>query len=106
MTITRTFPAEEEAFASLASRVRPLTAKSEPVQHAKIFGAIEGLVGEADVENALRNHLCDLRHVWSEIPANQVQTYSVQSTRNDGIEATNMISDTQLAAAHSNDQRR
>lgn len=45
MTITRPLPADEGAFESLASRVRPLAAKSEPVHHAKIFGAIEGLVG-------------------------------------------------------------
>lgn len=67
MTITRPLPADEEAFESLASRVRPLTAKSEPVHHAKIFDAIERLVGEAGVEHALRNHLRDLRHVRSEI---------------------------------------
>ena len=101
MTITRRLPADEEVFESLASRVRPLTVKSEPIYFAKVFGAIERLVGEADVEDALRARLRDLRRAWdaSEIQGTQIQAYSVQSARIDGTEATNMVSDTQLAAA-------
>lgn len=101
MTITRRLPADEEVFESLASRVRPLTVKSEPVHYAKVFDAIERLIAEADVEDALRTRLRDLRRYWetSEIQGTQIQEYSVQSVRVDGTEATNMVSDTQLAAA-------
>ncbi|TQJ14394.1 hypothetical protein FB459_1852 [Yimella lutea] len=101
MTITRRLPADEEVFESLASRVRPLTVKSEPVYYVKVFDAIERLIGEADVEDALRARLRDLRRAWdaSEIQGTQIQAYSVQSARIDGTEATSMVSDTQLAAA-------
>ena len=101
MTITRRLPADEEVFESLASRVRPLTVKSEPLYYAKVFDAIERLVGEADVEDALRTRLRALRRAWdaSEIQGTQIQAYSVQSARIDGTEATNIVSDTQLAAA-------
>lgn len=64
MTITRRLPADEDDFESLASRVRRLTANSEPVYYAKVFDAIERLVGEADVEDALRARVRDFRHVW------------------------------------------
>ena len=101
MTITRRLPADEEVFESLASRVRPLTVKSEPVYYVKVFDAIEHLVSEADVDDALRARLDDLRRAWdvSEIQGTQVQAYSVQSARIDGTDATNRVSDTQLAAA-------
>ncbi len=101
MTLTRRLPADEEVFESLASRVRPLTLKSEPVHYAKVFDAIERLVGDADVEDALRARLRGLRRAWevSDIDGIQTQAYSMQSARADGTEATNMVSDTQLAAA-------
>lgn len=101
MTITRRLPADEEVFESLASRVRPLTVKSEPLYYVKVFDAIERLIGEADVEDALRARLRDLRRAWdaSEIQGTQIQAYSVQSARVDGTGATSMVSDTQLAAA-------
>jgi hypothetical protein len=101
MTFTRRLPADEEVFESLASRVRPLTVKSEPVYYVKVLEAIERAIGDADVDDALRTRLRDLRRAWdaSEIQGTQVQAYSVQSARVDGTEATNMVSDTQLAAA-------
>lgn len=101
MTITRRLPANEEVFESLASRVRPLTVKSEPVYYVKVFEAIGRLIDDADVDDALRTRLRDLRRAWdaSEIQGTHVQAYSVQSARADGTEATNMVSDTQLAAA-------
>lgn len=101
MTITRRLPADEEVFESLASRVRPLTVNSEPVYYLKVFEAIERLIGDEDVDDALRTRLRDLRRAWdaSEIQGTQVQAYSVQSARVDGTETTNMVSDTQLAAA-------
>lgn len=101
MTITRHLPANEEIFESLASRVRPLTIKSEPVYYANVLDAIECLIGEVEVEDSLRTRLRNLRHAWdaSEIQGAQIQAYSVQSASIDGTEATNMVSDTQLAAA-------
>ncbi|MCR2792734.1 hypothetical protein NQ156_06615 [Microbacterium sp. zg.Y625] len=101
MTITRRLPADEEVFESLASRVRPLTVKSEPVYYVKVFDAIEHLIREADVDDVLRARLQELRRAWdaSEIQGTQVQAYSVQSARIDGSDATNKVSDTQLAAA-------
>lgn len=101
MTITRRLPPDEEVFESLASRVRPLTVKSEPVYYVKVFDAIGRAVGDADIDDTLRGHIHDLRSAWeaSEIQGTQVQAYAMQSARTDGTEATNMVSDTQLAAA-------
>lgn len=101
MTITRRLPHDEEIFESLASRVRPITVKSEPVYYVKVFDAIERAIGDADIDEPLRRRIQDLRRAWeaSEIQGTQVQAYAMQSARLDGTEATNMVSDTQLAAA-------
>lgn len=101
MTITRRLPHDEEIFESLASRVRPITVKSEPVYYVKVFDAIERAIGDADIDEPLRRRMQDLRRAWeaSEIQGTQVQAYAMQSARLDGTEATNMVSDTQLAAA-------
>lgn len=101
MSITRRLPADEEVFESLASRVRPLTVKSEPVYFENVLDAIESLVSEANVEETLRTRLRDLRRAWNayEIQGTHIQAYAIQSARIDGTEATNIVSDTQLAAA-------
>lgn len=101
ITFTRRLPADEEVFESLASRVRPLTVKSEPVYYVKVFEAIERALGDADAGDELRTRVRDLRRAWeaSEIQGTQIQAYAVQSARVDGSEATNVVSDTQLAAA-------
>ncbi|WP_051620091.1 NYN domain-containing protein [Haematomicrobium sanguinis] len=101
MTITRRLPPDEEVFESLASRVRPLTVTSEPVFYVKVFDAIERVIGNADVNDAFWPRIPGLRGAWeaSKIQGTQVQGYAMQSARLDGAEATNMVSDTQLAAA-------
>jgi hypothetical protein len=101
MTITRRLPENEEVFESLASRVRPLTVKSEPVYYVKVFDAIERGLENADADEELRARLHDLRRAWdaAEIQGTQTQAYAMQSARVDGTEATNLVSDTQLAAA-------
>lgn len=101
MTITRRLPPDEEVFESLASRVRPLTVRSEPVFYVKVFDAIERVIGNADVNEAFWPRIRGLRGAWeaSEIQGTQVQGYAMQSARLDGTESTNTVSDTQLAAA-------
>jgi hypothetical protein len=101
MSITRRLPNDEEVFESLASRVRPLTVKSEPVYYVKVFDAIDRALSNADVDDAQRARLGELRRAWeaAEIQGTQTQAYAVQSARIDGTGATNLVSDTQLAAA-------
>lgn len=101
MTLTRRLPEDEEVFESLASRIRPLTVKSEPVYYVKVFDAIERNLSGARIQEERKIRLRDLRRAWdaAEIQGTQVQAYAVQSVRLDGTEATNMVSDTQLAAA-------
>lgn len=99
MTITRRLPEDEEVFESLASRVRPLTVKSEPVYYAKVFDALDELLGA--VEDGLRSRIGALRAAWddAEIQGTQIQAYMLQSVRLDGSSGTPQVSDTQLAAA-------
>lgn len=99
MTMTRRLPKDEEVFESLASRVRPLTVKSEPVYYVKVFDALSELLGEVD--GGLRSRIEALRAAWddAEIQGTQIQAYALQSARLDGSSATPRVSDTQLAAA-------
>lgn len=101
IAFTRRLPAEEESFESLASRVRPLTLKSEPVYYVKVFDAINRILDDRDIDKRFRSRIRELRQAWdaSEIQGTQVQSYTVQSVRIDGTEATQAVSDTQLAAA-------
>ncbi|SCL35822.1 hypothetical protein [Micromonospora aurantiaca (nom. illeg.)] len=101
MSIRRRLPDHEEVFESLASRVRPLTVKSEPVYYVKVFTAIDRLLGDRQGDDPHRERLQQLRRAWeaAEIQGTQAQAYALQSARIDGTEATNMVSDTQLAAA-------
>src|SRR5690606_21449147 len=57
MSITRRLPSDEEVFESLASRVRPLTVKSEPVYYVKVLDAIDRALGDSDVDEAQRARL-------------------------------------------------
>lgn len=97
--MTRRLPKDEEVFESLASRVRPLTVKSEPVYYVKVFDALSELLGEVD--GGLRSRIEALRAAWddAEIQGTQIQAYALQSARLDGSSATPRVSDTQLAAA-------
>jgi len=101
LKITRHLPADEEVFESLASRVRPLTVKSEPVYYVTVFDEIEQVLAAVEVDESLRSRALELRRAWiaAEIQGTQVQTYAMQSVRLDGTEGTNIVSDTQLAAA-------
>jgi hypothetical protein len=101
MSITRRLPENEEIFESLASRLRPLTIQSEPIYYTKVFDAVERLLASVDVPESDRVRLQELRRAWeaAEIQGTQTQAYAVQSARIDGTDATNMVSDTQLAAA-------
>jgi hypothetical protein len=101
VSFTRTLPQDEEAFESLAARVRPLTLKSEPIHHLKVIRALQRLVeSSADTSNEHRSRLDTLRAAWqaTELHGSQIQAYAVQSMRLDGSDATPMVSDTQLAA--------
>lgn len=101
MTLTRRLPEDEEVFESLASRIRPLTVKSEPVYYVKVFDAIERNLSGSQIQEERMVRLRELRRAWdaAEIQGTQVQAYTVQSVRRDGTEATKVVSDTQLAAA-------
>lgn len=96
MTMVQELPNDEEAFESLAARLRPLTVRSEPIYFVKVFAALEA-VQSAEYEG----RIAALRDAWddTEIQGTQVQAFSVQQSMADGTEATDFVSDTQLAAA-------
>ncbi len=96
MTMVQELPDDEEAFESLAARLRPLTVRSEPIYFVKVFAALEA-VQSAEYED----RIAALRDAWNdtEIQGTQVQAFSVQQSMADGTEATDFVSDTQLAAA-------
>lgn len=95
LTITRRLPADEEAFESLAARLRPLTLAREPIHYLKVCDALETIVTDA-----YSDRLARLRASWvaSEIQGSHVQGLTLQQSKLDGSEATGQVSDTQLAA--------
>lgn len=101
ISVTRRLPEDEEAFESLASRVRPLTLEREPIYHEKVFGALERSIDPETCSDAQQVRLSHLRQAWraAEIQSSEAQGYLLQSARLDGSEATGLVSDTQLAAA-------
>jgi hypothetical protein len=101
VSFTRTLPGDEEAFESLAARVRPLMLKSEPIHCLKVVTALQRLMDcSADATDEHRSRLDKLRGAWqaAELQGSQIQAYAVQSMRLDGSDAPPMVSDTQLAA--------
>lgn len=102
MIVRRALP-EEEAFESLAARVRPLLVKSESVYYQRVLDAIQSSVGSTavDVPDELTSRLFALQHQWStiDLDGKDVLRFVIQSTTADGSGATPQVSDTQLAAA-------
>lgn len=101
LTVTRRLPEDEEAFESLAARVRPLTLKTEPVYHDAVLTALQNLIERStEATDEQRARCASLRQAWqaAELQGTHVQGYAVQSMRLDGSDVTPMVSDTQLAA--------
>jgi hypothetical protein len=102
MEMRRALP-DEEAFESLAARVRPVLVKSESVFQANVLEAIQAAVdaSQAEVPADLLRRLADLKHEWSrfDLDGTNVLRFAVQSSRTDGSDVTPQVSDTQLAAA-------
>ncbi|WNV82897.1 hypothetical protein [Umezawaea sp. Da 62-37] len=98
-TVSRSLPADEEIFESLAARVRPLTLASEPIYYEKVIEALERLLAAApEVTTEQRERLDELRAGWiATVSGRQVQAYAMQSVNLDGTGATGLVSDTQLA---------
>jgi len=96
LTMVQELPDDEEAFESLAARLRPLTVRREPIYFGEVFAALEA-AQTAKYQGRIRA----LRYAWNaaEIQGTQVQAFSVQQSKADGTEATDFVSDTQLAAA-------
>jgi hypothetical protein len=96
MTLIQELPDSEEAFESLAARLRPLTVAREPIYYEKVLSALEAASSDAD-----QSRIDELRLKWTaaEIQGSQVQAFALQQSKLDGSEATGFVSDTQLAAA-------
>lgn len=96
VTLIQRLPENEEAFESLAARLRPLTVRSEPNFYEKVFAAL----GAATTDE-FRPTIEVLLHGWqdAEIQGTQVQAFAMQQSNADGTDATDFVSDTQLAAA-------
>jgi hypothetical protein len=102
MEMRRALP-DEEAFESLAARVRPVLVKSESVFQAKVLKAIQAAVDASafEVPADLLGRLADLKREWSQFDLDGINVlrFAVQSSRTDGSDVTPQVSDTQLAAA-------
>lgn len=102
MEMRRMLP-DEEAFESLAARVRPVLVKNESVHYSKVLDAIQ--VGihatEAKIPEDFLVRLASLQHDWSDLDldSTNILRFAMQSTKADGSEITPQVSDTQLAAA-------
>lgn len=96
---------DEEAFESLAARLRPLLLGSESVYYVKVLDAIESVLdrqepGTAGID-ALRERTDQLRRAWSSHDEKDPRAlrYSTQTAKIDGSESTPQVSDSQLALA-------
>ncbi|MGY1845883.1 hypothetical protein [Blastococcus sp. SYSU DS1021] len=102
MEMRRALP-DEEAFESLAARVRPVLVKSESVFQAKVLEAIQAAIDASavDVPADLLIQFTNLKREWSQfdLDGTNVLRFAVQSSRTDGSDVTPQVSDTQLAAA-------
>lgn len=102
--IRRELP-DEEAFESLAARLRPVLLKSESIHHQKVLTALETILDQsaqdADDLEAVRAEVYRLRAAWSRHDESQpsLHRYAVQQWRADGSEATPQVSDGQMALA-------
>jgi hypothetical protein len=96
MTITQDLPENEEAFESLAARLRPLIVSSESIYYEKVLSALQQSASDEDQES-----IEQLRAAWSaaNIQGSEVQAFLLQQSNLDGSGATGFVSDTQLAAA-------
>lgn len=101
LTMVQRLPADEEIFESLASRLRPLTMSGESIHYKKVLSSLRTLIGEANLEAETALDLDRIERSWSaaELQGSDVRGYAVQQVKIDGSEGTNMVSDTQLAAA-------
>lgn len=94
---------DEEAFESLAARVRPVLVKTESVHHEQVLDAIQAAIDatDSDIPEGLLVRLAGLQNEWPkfDLDSTQVLRFAVQSTKTDGSETTPQVSDTQLAAA-------
>lgn len=100
-TVTQQLPEDEEAFESLAARIRPLTLDSESIHYKRVVRALSRLIEAAPAATEhQRAWLERLRQAWqvAELQGTRPLGYSVQSVRLDGSDATPLVSDTQLAA--------
>ena len=75
-SLTQKLPEDEEAFESLAARVRPLTVKSEPIYYDTVLNAVERLLhSSATTTDTHRDRLQRLRGAWhaSELQGTEIQ---------------------------------
>jgi len=102
MEMRRSLP-DEEAFESLAARVRPVLVKSESVHHRRVLAAIQSALEATGTEipEYLQARLAGLQQDWSrfDLDSSNVLRFAMQSSKTDGSETTPQVSDTQLAAA-------
>jgi hypothetical protein len=100
VTVRRSLPADEEVFESLAARVRPLTLDREPIYYQKVLGALRRLLRAAESTTAQHvEQLDQLAAAWRAIAlGRQSQSYAMRTEDLDGSNATDLVSDNELAA--------
>jgi len=86
MEMRRALPAEE-AFESLAARVRPVLVKSESVHHSKVLNAIQAGIEttESEIPEDLLVRFAGLQHDWSEfdLDSTNILRFAMQTAKND-----------------------
>jgi len=99
-TLSRSLPADQEIFESLAARVRPLTLESESIFYKKVLAAVKRMIKAAPTpRNRELEQLTELASAWTAISLGRdVQVYEMVQSNAEGTETTARATDGQLAA--------
>ncbi|MFI5590033.1 hypothetical protein ACIA5G_33650 [Amycolatopsis sp. NPDC051758] len=99
-TFSRSLPADQEIFESLAARVRPLTLESESIFFAKVLAALKRMIKAAPAAGSRElEQLTELTSSWATMRLGRdVQIYEVLRSNVEGTETAGRATDGQLAA--------
>ncbi|UOX90429.1 hypothetical protein MUY14_07340 [Amycolatopsis sp. FBCC-B4732] len=99
-TLSRSLPADQEIFESLAARVRPLTLESESIFYKKVLAALKRMIKAASTPGSRElEQLTELTSEWTAMSLGRdVQVYEMWLSNADDTETTGRATDNQLAA--------
>ena len=93
MVMRRSLP-DEEAFESLAARVRPVLVKTELVHHSRVLSAIQASIEatKTEIPEDLQLRIAGLLEAWSQfdLDSSNILRFAMQSAKTDGSETTQL----------------